>query len=104
EKLKLERPDYTARAVDWTKDLEGKARIAPETFSFTRCCLAYPSPNQDGAWSYYPGLIYYPHPETKPGTNAHNFNALEILTSEVPNLVYGTTASVICRADAFVPF
>ena len=91
-KLLLEKPDYTAENVDWT--VNEATRIAPETFHFVHCCLAY-------AGRYYPGLIYYPDPKTKPATNRHNFDALEIITTPVPDLAYGARASVLCRADAF---
>ena len=101
--LALARADYMARDVDWTETLTGEARIAPETFSFIRCCFAYPLGGGAGSTGYYPGLIYYPHPETKPKTNAHHFDVLEVLTSELPGLAHGTPASLVCRADAFRP-
>jgi hypothetical protein len=99
-KLILRRADYVASLVDWTQGEE--TRIPPETFSFVRCCFVYPL--GDGSVGYYPGLLYYPHPETKPTTNRHNFDALEVLTRDVAGLAYGTPASVICRADAFEEF
>ena len=92
--LRRLRPDVTTPGVDWTVELEGAGRIAPETFSFTRCCLVH-------ANLYYPGLIYMPHPETKPATNSHRYNVLEILTSQVDGLAYQDPATVVCRADAF---
>lgn len=101
-KLRLASADYVARKVDWTESVEGPGRIGPETFSFVRCCFVYPL--GEGALGYYPGLIYYPHPETKPTTNRHYFDALEVLTTRVPNLAYGTPAGIVCRADAFVDF
>lgn len=87
-------PDITLETIDWTAGLTGAARIAPETFSFIRCRLAY-------AGRDYPGLIYLPHPETKPSTNVHQANVLEVLTSRVEALAYGRPVSVLCRADAF---
>ncbi|HEX8571618.1 MAG TPA: hypothetical protein VF759_02575 [Allosphingosinicella sp.] len=100
--LELARPDRTVPLVDWTVDVEDpRARIPPETFSFVRCCFVYPAPDWPGRFAYYPGLLYYPHPETKPATNAHDYGVLEVLAQEVPNLRYDTLASVICRADAF---
>lgn len=97
-KLILNDADYSA-TIDWTKD--EPTRIEPETFSFVHCCFVYPLAGGDGKLGYYPGLLYYPHPETKPKTNTHAFDVLEILTREVPGLVRGTPASVVCRADAF---
>ena len=93
--LRLGRADLTLEQVDWTAGAAPAARIAPETFSFVRCCLAY-----DG--HYHPGWIYYPHPETKPGTNAHRFDRLEVLAAPVAGLAYGEAVAVLCRADAFV--
>ena len=92
--LRRLRPDFTVAGVDWTEGLEGAGRIAPETFSFTRCCLVHA--NRD-----YPGLIYMPHPETKPATNSHRYDVLEVLTSQVEGLAYQDPATVVCRADAF---
>lgn len=92
--LRRAAPDITLTDVDWTAGLTGSGRIAPETFSFVRCRLTYQGRN-------YPGLIYLPHPETKPSTNAHRHNVLEVLTSQVEGLTYGAPVSVLCRADAF---
>lgn len=103
-KLILKAGDHVARDVDWTATMPEDKRIKPETFSFIHCCFAYPAQAPGTGVRYYPGLLYYPHPETKPITNRHNFDALEVLTQEVPGLVYGTLASVICRADAFEEF
>jgi hypothetical protein len=91
--LVLAKPDHTLELVDWTAGTTG-ARIAPETFSFVRCCVAV-----DGR--YHAGLIYYPHPATKGATNAHHYDVLEVLTSQIEGLSVGKPASVICRADAF---
>ncbi len=96
-KLKLGTPDTTLSSVDWTGDeKEPTARIAPESFSFIRCCVAYRG-------SYHTGHIYYPHPETKPATNEHRFDVIEVLTRHIDGLRYGADVSVLCRADAFMP-
>lgn len=89
----LKNPDWTFASVDWTSGTEG-VEIPPETFSFVRCCFAF-------GGCYHSGLIYYPHPETKPTTNEHRYDVLEILTSPVEALLADSPASVICRADAF---
>ncbi|MBR7619256.1 hypothetical protein JKL49_07620 [Phenylobacterium sp. 20VBR1] len=86
--------DITLEGIDWTAELTGEGRIGPETFSFFRCHLTY-------ADRSYRGLIYLPHPETKPATNAHRKNVLEVLTSQVEGLTFGQPVSVLCRADAF---
>lgn len=93
--LDLVDPDVTVRAVDWTSDLpDPRSRIAPENFSFIRCDLEHHGQR-------HRGLIYYPRPSTKPATNAHHHDRLEVLAAEIPGLAYGDIASVICRADAF---
>jgi len=93
--LVLGRADFTAEAVAWTDDeRDPAARIAPETFSFLRCCFCY-----DG--QYHAGLLYYPHPETKPATNDHDFHVLEVIAPPVANLSAGRAAAIVCRADAF---
>lgn len=89
--LKLLKPDHTVELLNWTNV------IPPETFSFVKCTLAHKG-------NYYVGLLYYPHPETKPNTNAHHYNRLEVLTSPVIGLGYGDQVSVLCRADAFEEF
>ena len=93
--LALDRPDITLEGVDWTRDEPDPAcRLAPETFSFVRCCLAH-------AGAFHVGLIYYPHPETKLATNAHDPRVLEILSARVEGLAIGDAAAVVCRANAF---
>jgi hypothetical protein len=93
--LVLTRPDFTAEAVDWTaNEPDPAARIAPETFSFAHCCFCH-------AGRYYPGLIYYPHPETKPATNAHAYDVLEVIAPPVADLAEGAAVAIVCRADAF---
>lgn len=89
--LRLNNADRTLEKVEWTD------RVQPETFSFVRCAIAYKA-------HYFPGLIYYPHPETKPKVNAHHFNRIEILAPPVPGLKYGDTVTVFCRDDAFTSF
>jgi hypothetical protein len=100
-KVRLLRADYSAR-IDWTANED--ERIDPEQFSFIRCCFIYKAGGPDVPYAYYPGLIYYPHPETKPTTNWHHFDKLEVLTQEVRGLAYGTPAAIACRSDAFEPF
>ncbi|MFZ3004887.1 MAG: hypothetical protein WA047_01840 [Phenylobacterium sp.] len=94
--LRRATPDITVTDVDWTDGLTGAGRIAPETFSFVRCRLIH-------AGRDYPGLIYLPHPETKPPTNAHRYDILEVLTCRVEGLADGQPVAVLCRADAFEP-
>ncbi|HEX8364043.1 MAG TPA: hypothetical protein VF603_02025 [Allosphingosinicella sp.] len=91
--VSLARADRTIPDIDWTSD-GVPTRIPPETFSFVRCCFAFDD-------RYFPGLIYYPHPETKPNTNRHRYDVLEVLTCRVDGLTMGSSAAIMCRADAF---
>lgn len=97
-KLVLKSSDYCAPLIRWTENepLE-TSRLPPETVSFVRCCLEF-----DGY--YNAGLLYYPHPETKPFTNRHNFDVLEVLTHNIPTARPGLRVNVICRAEAFEVF
>lgn len=96
EQLALSRPDFTAEAVDWTSNEPAiEARVAPETFSFIHCCLCYRD-------RFHAGLVYYPHPETKPTTNPHRHDVIEVLSHRVPDLAEGEPAALILRSDAFV--
>jgi hypothetical protein len=72
---------YTFRSVKWS------AIAPPEDFSFFDCRLKL----ADDTWQ--PGLIYYPHPETKP----EHFQAddiLEIITYPISNLHPGKTLTL----------
>jgi hypothetical protein len=93
--LALGRPDITLEDVAWAAAIPGMDSPR-ETFSFVRCCLAHDD-------RYYPGMIYYPHPETKLGTNRHDYHVLEVLASRVDGIKPGAAAAVICRGDAFRP-
>jgi hypothetical protein len=86
--------DFTVERLDWTAALAEKHRIAPETFSFVRCVLTHRG--EDHA-----GLIYYPHPETKPPEVRHRYDVLEVLTHRIPGLAYGDPVRLGCRAGAF---
>jgi hypothetical protein len=72
---------HTFRSVKWS------AIAPPEDFSFFDCRLKL----ADDTWQ--PGLIYYPHPETKP----EHFQAddvLEIITDLIANLHPGTVLTL----------
>lgn len=93
--LVLRRADVTVPLLDWTSDLdEPRAMIAPETFSFVRCTFGY-----DGR--IFPAALYYPHPETKPATNAHHYDVLEVIAPRVAGLAPGMPATISCAVDAF---
>ncbi len=69
------KPRYTFRDVCWTE------LIPPEDFSFSPCELHF-------ADSRYSGLVYYPHPETKP-MHFQSPMILEILVPIVDGIGYG---------------
>jgi hypothetical protein len=72
--LKPNRPAYTFRQVKWHPD------TAPEDFSFFDCRLRV-------AGTWHTGLIYYPHPETKPEHHQEP-TTIEILMPEIRGVTY----------------
>lgn len=76
-RFRLVRPEFTAEAVRWCAD-------PAETFSFVRCWL------EGSSGKRVPGLVYYPHPETKPCHFQPN-NVVEVLLERFePGFEYGT--------------
>lgn len=74
-KFKLYNPQYTFELVKWNP------HSPPETFSFSFCQVIYNK-------GKYTGLIYYPHPETKPN-HFQDDSTLEILTQPLDFIEYG---------------
>ncbi|MDJ0728522.1 MAG: hypothetical protein QNJ33_00865 [Crocosphaera sp.] len=74
-KFKLHNPQYTFETVQWNP------HSPAETFSFSACQVVYKK-------AKYAGLIYYPHPETKP-THFQDDSTLEILTQPLDCIEYG---------------
>ncbi|MDJ0600366.1 MAG: hypothetical protein QNJ37_16185 [Crocosphaera sp.] len=74
-KFKLYNPQYTFETVKWNPSSPA------ETFSFSFCQVLYKK-------GKYTGLIYYPHPETKP-THFQDDSTLEILTQPLDCIEYG---------------
>ena len=77
---RLVRPWRTFEAVAWSPD------IAPETFSFASARLRY-------AGRSYAGLVYHPHPETKPA-HAQPPTVVELLMPRIDGLGYGAGVEV----------
>ena len=73
-------PKYTFRNVKWS------AENPAEDFSFFDCRILMPS--KEFTSSGIEGLIYYPHPETKP-EHFQSPDVVEILTTYIDNLHYG---------------
>ena len=83
--------------IDWAaREPRPESRVAPELFQLLHCRLIHRG-------AEYAGLVYYPHPSTKPATNAHRYDVVEIIAPEVPGLANGDRVAVICHAGAFVP-
>lgn len=72
----VQQAKYTFRQVQWTEN------APPEDFSFFDCRVSLPHDRQ------LIGLIYYPHPETKP-EHFQDPTTLEVLTEFVDDLTYG---------------
>ncbi len=85
--LQLRKADYCFEKLKWN------STTPPETFSFVRCALLS---NQ----GWIDGLIYYPHPETKPD-HIHPDNLLEVLAPFTEEFQYGTSVKIRFSKDAF---
>ena len=73
-RYRIKKSAFTFRKVKWTPDLPA------EDFSFFECRLAKDSDNQP-----VEGIIYYPHPETKPEF-FQDSSTLEILAPFLPGI------------------
>ncbi|ACK65177.1 conserved hypothetical protein [Rippkaea orientalis PCC 8801] len=71
----LKKPEYTFKKVQWNP------HSIAEDFSFSGCCVTFQGIE-------YKGLIYYPHPETKPD-HFQDDSTLEILAPPIVNINYG---------------
>ncbi|MFT5464946.1 MAG: CTP-dependent riboflavin kinase [Verrucomicrobiales bacterium] len=105
--LALQRPHFAERGLDLSIFFHGTLNIsiAPKQFrvveaprTFRNVKWAAEEPSED--FSFFDcrvegrkGLIYYPHPETKP-EHFQPPDVLEILTSEIPNLSYADELAV----------
>ncbi|MEO0456833.1 MAG: hypothetical protein AAF152_09650 [Cyanobacteria bacterium P01_A01_bin.114] len=82
----VKQPKHTFRQVKWAEDSPA------EDFSFFDCqvevCDRTPQP----------GLIYYPHPETKP-EHFQDSGTLEVLTAFIQDLSYGTPLMLALDAN-----
>ena len=80
EPVSVQRPTVTLVDVDWT-DVH-----PPETFSFVECTVT-----RDGA--AVDGLVYHPHPETKPMHHQPS-TVVELLLPHLPGLTPGETLTL----------
>lgn len=76
-KYKIKKAKYTFRNVLWSHT------APPEDFSFFDCRILY-----GRAQTAADGLIYFPHPETKP-QHFQPVDVLEVLTAYIEDLSYG---------------
>lgn len=81
-RLVLQAPRWTFTDVAWT-DVH-----PPETFSFVECSVT-----RAGAKGAVPGLIYHPHPETKPMHHQPS-TVIELLLPRLPGLRAGDVLEV----------
>jgi hypothetical protein len=63
----------------------------PETFSFSACKVVC-----DG--TEYPGMVYYPHPETKKD-HFQGDSIIEVLAPLIPEIRYGARITLIVGDD-----
>lgn len=76
----IHNPRYEFNGVAWTQD------HAPEDFSFCQCRLRVRG-------AMYDALLYYPHPETKPG-HFHPRSTAEIVSRYIGGITPGTNVSL----------
>ncbi|OKH40027.1 hypothetical protein NIES2119_03510 [[Phormidium ambiguum] IAM M-71] len=81
----IKQAKYTFKNVKWA------ANEPAEDFSFCDCLISFSTGRSQS------GLIYYPHPETKP-EHFQTPDTLEIITSFIDDLKYGDT--VIIAVDS----
>ncbi|MEM8806459.1 MAG: hypothetical protein AAGF01_10580 [Cyanobacteria bacterium P01_G01_bin.38] len=89
----VKQPKYTFRQVKWAVDRPA------EDFSFFDCRVGLRDRNTAdlSVRSSQPGLIYYPHPETKP-EHFQDPGTLEVLTMFIGGLHYGD--SIMLELDS----
>lgn len=87
-RLRPRTPRWTFRDVEWT-DVHG-----PETFSFVECTVRRGDEAHDG-------LVYLPHPETKPMHHQPS-TVVELLLPRLPDLAAGETLEVAIPDDQAV--
>ncbi|WP_371372184.1 hypothetical protein [Thalassotalea aquiviva] len=75
------RPDYTFHHVKWAKAMPA------ESFSFIQCQLMHRA-------RFYPVLVYFPHPETKPD-HFQSKSTIELLSPYIVNMHYNDKVTVI---------
>ena len=73
--FKLIKPEHTFGNLQWNP------AYPAEDFSFSRCRVVF-------AENLYPGLVYYPHPETKIG-HFQDPSTVEVIATKIPEIVYG---------------
>ncbi len=81
----LKQPEYTFCDLKWNRDYPA------EDFSFSPCRVGF-------GGIMYPGLVYYPHPESKIG-HFQDPSILEVLAAKIPNIGYGDVVQVEVNSE-----
>lgn len=76
----MKKPKFELKQVEWT------SLCSPENFSLSPCQITYQG-------KVYQGLIYYPHPDTKP-QHFHSNSVIEVIAEFIPDIKYGDTVSL----------
>lgn len=84
-RFELFKPEITFPFVPWT-DLH-----PPETFSFSPCIISFERRE-------YPGLIYYPHPETKI-RHFQDPSLIEVMAEYIVGVEYGKEVGLYVDPD-----
>ncbi|MBW4465929.1 MAG: hypothetical protein KME07_10890 [Pegethrix bostrychoides GSE-TBD4-15B] len=84
-RYQINQAKYTLRAIKWSPTEPA------EDFSFFDCRLGVGS-------TWFEGLVYYPHPETKPA-HFQPPTTLEIVTSWISGLQYGDSLRLELKAE-----
>ncbi|QBY06002.1 hypothetical protein E2K93_17245 [Thalassotalea sp. HSM 43] len=87
--LSIVEPDHQIIDLPWCD------AIAPETFSFCHCQL---NVNEQT----YAGLIYYPHPETKPD-HFQRAHVVEVIAPFIKEIQYGSQVTLNVAAKHISP-
>jgi len=78
--FKMNKPKYELKQVNWTELSQ------PEDFSLSPCLITHQG-------EQYQGLIYYPHPDTKP-QHFHSNSLIEVIAEFIPDIQYGDSVSL----------
>lgn len=87
----LRKPSHFFSNVDWS------IHLPPENFSFYPCLLEDVRRENNKS---YQGLVYWPHPSTKPEFHQSD-NVLEVIAPFIPNICYGNLIKFCALNQSF---